>query len=140
MIRFGPGAEPEIEQKSRYRNYRTQVSEPITVTGVERGYVGDGVWGIESGPDLARDAGNNSPVRIDGGGHSGVGVAQQPAVIFDSAHAGLFQVLGVGPAVTIPTIIRDVHENFGAIGGQLPDFVGKDRLIADEDAELVAGP
>ena len=43
------------EQQPRYRNYRTQVSEPVAVAGVERGYVGQGIGGIEGGPDLARE-------------------------------------------------------------------------------------
>ena len=80
---------------------------------------------------------DDSPVGINRRRDAGVGVAQQPAVVFDRAHAGLFQVLGVSPAVSVPAVVGDIHKDLRAVGGQLPDLIGKDRFIADEHPELV---
>src|SRR5450755_4028337 len=105
---------------------------------VEGGYVGQGVGRPQDGADFARDGGHDSSVRVDGGGDAGVGVAQQPAFIFDGPHAGLLQVLGVGAAVAVPAVIGNIDEDLRAVGGELADFVGKNGFVADEHAELVA--
>ena len=110
-----------MPKQSRHRNYRTQISEPVPVTGVERGYVGQGIAGVKRCPDLARDGGHHSAVRINRGRNAGVGVTQQPTVIFYRAHARLFQVLRVSPAVAVPAVVGNVHKHLRSIGCQLPD-------------------
>jgi hypothetical protein len=52
----------------------------------------------------------------------------------------LIQVLGIGAAVAVPAIVGNVHEYVSTETGRLADFVGKDRLVADEDSnEFTAG-
>ena len=60
---------------------------------------------------------------------------RQPAIIFDGAHAGLIQVLRVGAAVAIPSVVGNVHQELRALIGELADFIGKYRFVADEHAE-----
>ena len=61
---------------------------------------------------------------------------KQPAIVFDRSHARLVQMLRVRAAVAIPAVVGDVHENLRAIVRELTHFIGKYRLVADEDAEL----
>ena len=100
--------------------------------GVESGLVRQRVRSIERCPDLARHAGYDSAVGIDRGSDPGIGVSQQPASILDCPHASLLEVLCVGAAVTIPSVVGNVHENLRAVGGGLPDLIRKDGLVTDE--------
>src|SRR2546428_1353474 len=119
-----------------HRNYRTQVGEPVAMTGVERGYVRQGVRGLQYGADSSRHACHDSSIGIDRGGYPGISIAQQPVRIFHGTHASLFQMLSVSPAVTVPAVVRNVHEDLRPIRGELADFIRKDGLVADEDAEF----
>ena len=74
---------------------------------------------------MARKARNDSAIRIDGGGEAGVGIAQQPAIVFDGTHAGLVQVLGPCAGVAVPAVVGNIDEDLGAVGGKLTDFSGK---------------
>ena len=63
-----------------------------------------------------------------------VGVAQQPAAILDGAHARHVQVLPGRAGVAVPSVVADVHEDFGAVARELAHLVGENSFIADEDA------
>jgi len=58
--------------------------------------------------------------------------AQQPAIVFDGPHPSLLQVLLPCPAISIPAVIRDIHQHPGPIERKPSHFVGKNRLITDK--------
>ncbi len=87
---------------------------------------------------MARNALAHAAVGIDGRRDAVVGVAQQPAAILDGPHARHIQVLPRRARVAVPSIVADVHQHFGAEPRKLPHFVGKHRLVADEDAIAMA--
>ncbi len=68
-------------------DYPTQVGEDIAVHGVEGEIAAIAVLGGQRGEGMAWDAGGEASIGIDDGGDAGVGVAQQPAAIFNRAHA-----------------------------------------------------
>src|SRR5579862_2244347 len=105
---------------------------------VERGYRSERVGCDQSRLLLTRNASDDSSPGIDGGRDPGVGGAEQPAVVFDGAHAGLVQVLRVGATVAVPSVIGNVDEDLRALIGELADFVGEDGFVTDENAELFA--
>src|SRR5262249_53235494 len=108
------------------------IREPVAVPRIESSNGSEGIWGYQSRALLARNAGHNSSHGIDRGGHPGVCRAQKPAVVFNGTHAGLVQVLGVGTAVTVPSVIGDVDQNLRTLIGALPHFVRKNRFVADK--------
>ena len=59
---------------------------------------------------------------------------ENPATIFDGAHADHVEVLPWSAGVAVPGVVADVDEDFGAELGEVADFVGKHGLVADEDA------
>src|SRR5277367_7149038 len=87
---------------------------------------------------MTRSADGDSSVGIDGRGHAVVGIAQNPATIFDGTHPSHIQVLPRRACVAVPAIVGDVDEDLGSIHGELAYFIGKDRFIADEDTEGVS--
>ena len=87
---------------------------------------------------MARNALPHAPVRIDCRGHAVVGVAQNPAAIFDSAHTRHVQVLPRRAGVAVPSVIADVDQYLGAKLRKLAHFICKHRLIADEYAVAMA--
>src|SRR4029077_19898514 len=117
------------EQRSN-RNYRTGVGEPVAMTRVERRIGSKGIGCDEGSALLARNSCDDSSPGIDGGCDTGVGRAQKPTVIFDSAPARLVEMLRVGTAVAVPTIIGNVHEDLRTLIGKLAHFIGKNRFIA----------
>ncbi len=88
--------------------------------------------------DVARRGGDDSAVGRDGCGDSGVGGAENPAVVFDGAHANHVQVLPWGAGVAVPAVVGDVDQNFSAQLGELADLVAEDGLVADEGSVGVA--
>jgi len=87
---------------------------------------------------VAGNALADAAVGIDGGRDAVVGVAQNPAAVFDGTHARHVQVLPGGAGVAVPSIVRDVDEHLGAELGELPHLIGKNGLVADEDAVAMA--
>src|SRR5258708_27064759 len=55
--------------------------------------------------------------------------------MFDGAHARLIQVLGIGAAISVPSVIGNVNKHLRALIRELTHFVGEHRLIANEHAE-----
>ncbi len=113
--------------------YGTYPRENIAVRGIE----GDIVAKTELGwQRICLMAGNALPhpaIGIDDCGYAVVGVAQNPAAVFDGPHARHVQVLPGSAGVAVPAIVADVHQHLGAQLRKLPHLVGKDRLIADEN-------
>ena len=89
-------------------------------------------------PLFARNARDHAAPGIDRGGDAGIGFAQQPAIVFDGPHARLIQVLREGAAISIPSVIGNIHQKLRALISELPDLIGKDRLIADENSKPLA--
>ena len=86
-------------------------------------------------------AGNALPhaaIGIDDRGDAVVGVAQNPAAVFDGPHARHVQVLPGRAGVAVPAVVADVDQHLGAQLRELAHLVGKDRLVADEDAVAMA--
>ena len=108
------------------------------MTGVEGGYVRQGIRGGQGGAYLARHAGDDAAIGIDGSGDTGIGIAEQPASGFDGTHASLGDVLGVGAAVAVPGVVGEVDQNLGAAGGKLADFIREDGFVADKYPKLFA--
>src|SRR5215469_3653337 len=104
------------------------------MASVERGYVGEGIGSAQSASDLTLQAGYDASVGVHRCGHTRVGGKQKPAIVLDGAHARLIQMLGIGAAIAIPTVVRNIHEDLGPIAGELPNFVGKDRFVTDKHA------
>src|SRR5579864_2205625 len=86
-------------------------------------------------PLLAWNPRNHASPRVDGGGDSSVGGTEQPAVIFDGAHARLIQVLRVGAAVTVPSVVGNIYEHLRSLVGELADLVGENGFVADEQTK-----
>src|SRR5207302_6913614 len=87
---------------------------------------------------MSRGGGGDSAVGIDGRGNSCVGGAENPAVIFDGAHANHVEVLPCGAGVAVPAVIGDVDQDIGALLGEMADFVAEDGFVADEGSVGVA--
>ncbi len=114
------------------------VGEEIAVRGVEGEVVLVGEADADAGADVARCGGGDATVGIDGCGDSGVGGTQNPAVIFDGAHADHVEVLPGGAGVAVPAVVGDVDQDFGSLLGELADLVAEDGLVADEGSVGVA--
>src|SRR5579859_1059841 len=94
----------------------------------------------QAGALLARGLRHNASVRINAGGNAGIGVAQDPAIIFNSPHSRHVQVLAGSAMLAVPSVVGDVDEHLRAIDRELPDFLGENRFIADKNSySLVAG-
>src|ERR1700733_3989497 len=46
-------------------------------------------------------------------------------------------MLRVGAAIAVPAVVGNVYENLRAIVCELPHFVGENRFVTDEGAELL---
>src|SRR5262245_51327422 len=53
-------------------------------------------------------------------------------MVLDRPHPRHLQVLEWGARVSVPGIVRDVDQHLGAVGGEQPHFIRKDRFITDE--------
>src|SRR5437868_13847668 len=107
------------------------------MTCIEGRGVRQGIRSLQNNTHLAGYGGHNASIGVDGSTHSGIGIAQQPARIFYGTHTSLFQMLRVSATIAIPAIVRNIHEYLRPVGGRLPDFVGENGLIADENSHLV---
>ena len=78
------------------------------------------------------------PLRIDPRGHAGVRAAQQRAARLDRAQGRIREVLLGARRLAKPGVVRDIHEQVGAIprerAGERPERI----LKANERAELHA--
>src|SRR5579864_8367746 len=108
------------------------------MTSVESSDGSEGIGRDQCRSLFAWDAGGGASPGIDGGGDSGVGGAENPAIVFDGTHASLIEVLRISATIAIPAIVGDIHENLRSVIGELANFVGEDGFIADENAELRA--
>ena len=107
------------------------------MTGVESSCAGERVRSPQNGARLTGRAGHDSPAGVDRGSYAGIGIKQQPAIVFDGAHAGLLEMLCVGSAVAIPAVVGNVHQRLRPIVGKLSDLVWEDGFVTDERTELV---
>ena len=96
------------------------------MASVERGYGGEGIRSGQSASNLARPASYDATVGVHRRGYASVGSKQKPAIVLDGAHARLIQMLGIGAAVAVPPVVRDIYEDLGAVAGKLSDLVGED--------------
>src|SRR5579859_3259414 len=87
---------------------------------------------------VARNALPYAAVGIDRRGDTVVGVAQNPAAVFDRPHAGHVQVLPRSAGVAIPSVVADVDQHFSAELREVAHLVGEDGFVADEDAVAMA--
>src|SRR5262249_14882349 len=46
-------------------------------------------------------------------------------------------MLCIRPAVSVPAVVRNVHQHLCPFLRKLANFIGEDRLVADEDAQLL---
>src|SRR5271170_3698197 len=119
-------------------NQHAEPSEPIAETRVD-GLVGAKiVRQIRCGPHIPRQGAEDASVGIDGSGDAVVRGAHDPAAVFDGANARHAQMLLRGGGVAEPAVIRNVHEELGAIGGETADFSGIDGFVANKHAERIA--
>src|SRR3984957_16671014 len=80
-----PQANPHRGGNYPQGDYPTQVSEQIAMHGVERLVAAIAVSGGERSERVALHAGDKPAIRIDDRGNAGVGIAKQPAAIFNGA-------------------------------------------------------
>ena len=120
------------------RKQHTQPREDVAVLGIEGDIVAEAIFGGKRVDLVARNALAHAAIRIDDGSDAVVGIAQQPAAVFDGAHAGYVEVLPGGAGVAVPSVVADVDENFGAELGEVANLIGKDSFVADEDAVAMA--
>jgi len=85
-----------------------EVGEDVAVLSVEGDVAAVSVLGGQRSKGVARDALGDAAQRVDGGGDSGIGVAEDPAAVFYSAHAGHVEVLPGGAGVSVPAVVGDV--------------------------------
>src|SRR5579872_7492225 len=123
-------------QQRRYRNYRTQIGEPIAMTSIEGTRIDKRIRRPQSSTGFSRRAGYDASVRIDSGSHACIRIEQQPAVIFDGSHARLFEMLRVGAAVAVPAVVRNIYQHLRSIPNKLANFIRKNGFVADEHAEF----
>src|SRR6202140_5469185 len=82
--------------------------------------------------DLAFSCRHDPSIRIDRCRHPRIRSRQQPPPILDRPHLCLLQVLLPCATVTVPSVIRNVHQNLRSLQRSLSYFVGKNRFIADK--------
>ena len=102
---------------------------------VEGGYRSEGIRGEQCRPLFAWQSSYDSSVGIDGRCHPGICRAEQPAIVLDSTHASLIQMLGVSATVAIPSIVRQVHEQLRTLIGKLAHFAREYRLVTDKNSQ-----
>src|SRR5579863_8721182 len=120
--------------KSHACDHHTHPREQITVCRIERDAVAKTELRRKRVHLVPRNALPHAAVRIDCSSDPCIRVAQQPPAILHRPHAGHIEVLPGRARVAIPSIVRDVHQHFGAVARQLPHLVGKNRLVANENA------
>ena len=106
--------------------------------GVEGDVVAEAVLGGECVLLMAGNALADAAIGVDCRGDAVVGVAKNPAAIFDGTHARHVEMLPGRAGIAVPGVVADVDENFGAELGEVADFVGEDCFVADEDAVAMA--
>ena len=77
----------------------------VAILGVEGEVFLKAVAGDERGEFVARDGLGDAALGVDGGGDAVVGVEENPAVIFNGAHAGHVEVLPGGAGVAVPGVV-----------------------------------
>src|SRR5262249_30769193 len=97
------------------------------------------LWGVgcdECCPHVTFRFLYNASHRIDRRGNAVVGGQQNPAVVLDRSHSRHCQMLKWSPGFAIPGVVRDVDQDLRPISRKLSDFIGEDRLVADEDSSF----
>src|SRR6202521_3757139 len=107
------------------------------MTRIEGRGVRQSIGSLQNNSHLAWYGCYDATIGIDGSSHSCIGITQQPSRIFDRAQASLCQVLRIRATIAVPAIVRNIHEYLGPVGGKLPDFIGKNGFIANENSDLV---
>ena len=77
-------------------------------------------------------------IGIDRNGDAAVRCAHDPAAIFDGADTCHAEMLLGGRGVPKPAVVRNIHEELCAVGGEAPNLTGINRFVADEHAEGIA--
>jgi len=91
--------------KRPQENYRTQIGEPVAVTGIERCGVDKAYGACQNHTHLARYRGYSRVHRSMEAVTSSVGIAQQPSRVFYGADASLFQMLRISATIAVPAIV-----------------------------------
>src|SRR5271156_726838 len=133
-----PQAKPHRGSNYPQCDYPTQVSEQIAVHGVEGLVAAVAIPGGQRGERVALHAGGKPAVRIDHGGDAGVGVAKQPASIFNGAHARHVKRLPGRAGIAVPTVIGNIDQHLRSLFCEQAFLVAKDFLVADEDTKAMA--
>src|ERR1700761_4814107 len=133
-----PQAKPDRDGNYPQGDYPTQVSKQIAVHCVE-GLIGTvAVSGGQRSERVALHAGSEPAVRIDDRGDPGVGIAKQPAAIFNGAHSRYVERLPGRTRVAIPAIIGNIDQHFRSVFREQAYFVAENFLVADEDTKAMA--
>src|SRR5579864_3295240 len=105
------------------------------MAGIESGCRSERVGRNQDGLLLPGNSRCDSSPWIDRGGHTGIGGAQQPSVIFYGSHARLAQVLRISSAVAVPAVVGNIHQHLGALLRELPHLIGENGFVADERSQ-----
>src|SRR5271157_1846180 len=125
----------EAQRHTGQSDYRTKKWKPVAMAGVERGGLDQRVRGLQRRALIAGHFGDDAAVGIDHRGNAAVGVAQQPAIVLDRTHPRHVEVLMGRAGRAEPSVVGDVHKDGSAVQGELADFAGKNRLVANERSQ-----
>ena len=131
----GEGLAAEIaEGQGQGGDGGAEVGEEVAVGGVEGDVALVAEGDVEAGAAMARSGHGDVAAWVDGGGDAGVGGAQDPAMVFDGAHAHHIQVLPGCAGVSIPAVVGNIDENVRAQIFELTNLISEDGFVADEGA------
>src|ERR1700749_3445306 len=119
-------------RQRRYRQYPTHQREDIPKTGIEGKVVIEPIPHCQRRELMPRRALRDAAIRIDRRRHPRVRVPQQPAPVLYRTHACHIQVLPRRAGISIPSIVRDIHQHFGTIHHKMSYLICKNRLVADK--------
>src|SRR3954470_6063874 len=108
------------------------------MTGIKRSVTLDAEGDIDERPLVTWRGVEHASEGIDHAGNAGIGRAQQPTMVFDRPHAGLFQMLPRGGGVAEPAVVRNVYEHLRAVRREIAYLAGEHRLVTDEGADRQA--
>src|SRR5690349_3484810 len=92
------------EERS-HRNYRTGIGEPIPVTCVESSDGSEGIWRDQRDALLTGNTRHHTAPGIDRSSHPGISRTQHPTIVLNGPHPRLVEVLRIGAAVSVPSVI-----------------------------------
>src|SRR5262249_62410709 len=90
---------------------------------------------IRARPDMARHSQKDGFVRVNRSGQAAIGIADEPAAIFNGPHTRNAQMLFRSGGAAKPAVVGDIDEQLRAVSGEVADLVRVDRLVNDGYAE-----